>query len=50
MTPKIPDEAIAVIESILKRGNNAVIKRCKDGIVVSEEVMTTKYRTTQRAE
>ena len=41
-------DAVEAIEAILKRGNNAVVKRSKDGVCVSEECLKIKYRTAQR--
>ena len=46
----IPVEAIAAIEAILKRGNDAVVYRNKDGVVVAEQSRTIKYRAAQRGE
>ena len=39
----LDQKAIAAIEYILKRGNNAVIKKKKNGVIVMEEVRKTKY-------
>lgn len=48
MQPKLDDNAIDAINRILKNGNKAVIQRCKDGIIVMEEVRHIKYRTAER--
>lgn len=50
MVVKISDSAVQAIEAILKRGNDAIVYRCKDGVVVSEQTRKTIYRTAQRAE
>lgn len=50
MTGRIKPDAVQAIEAILKRGNNAVVKRNKDGVVICEEIQKTIYRTAQRDE
>lgn len=50
MVVKINDTAIKAIESILNRGNDAIVYRNKNGVVVSEQTRKTIYRTAQRAE
>ena len=50
MTVKLDEAAKTAIEAILKRGNDALVYRSKDGVVVSEQSRKTVYRTTQRAE
>ena len=50
MIVKINDDAIRAIEAILKRGNDAIVYRYKDGVVVSEQTRKITYRTVQRAE
>jgi hypothetical protein len=40
---KIDGNAVAAIEAILKRGNNAIIRRKGDGVVVMEEKRKTVY-------
>lgn len=44
MIVKLDDKAKAVIEAILKRGNDAKIKRKGDGFVIAEEKQSIKYR------
>lgn len=41
----LDDKAKAAIEQILKRGNDAKVKRFKNGVVVIEEKQEIKYRT-----
>ena len=48
MQPKLDGQAIDAINRILKNGNKAVIQRCKDGIIVMEEVRHIKYRSAER--
>ena len=43
-------QAVEAIETILKRGNNAIVKRSKNGVTISEEYQKIKYRTTQSDE
>ena len=43
MILKIDEKAIAVIEEILKRGNDVLVKRSKDGIVIIEQKKTIRY-------
>lgn len=40
---KVDSNAIAAIEAILKRGNNAIVRRKGDGVVVMEEKRKTVY-------
>lgn len=40
---KVGGEAVAAIENILKRGNNAIVRRKGDGVVVMEEKRKTVY-------
>ena len=40
----IDEKAIIAAEEIIKRGNNAVIRKNKDGVIVLEEIRKTKYR------
>ena len=44
---RISESAIQAIETILKRGNDAVVYRNKDGVVVAEQTRQIKYRTVQ---
>lgn len=37
MIVKVDGNAVAAIEAILKRGNNAIVRRKGDGVVVMEE-------------
>lgn len=46
MKPTINAEAIEAIENILRRGNNAEVRRYKDGVIVAEVRKTIKYRET----
>lgn len=39
------EKAIQVIEAILQRGNDAVIRRKGGGVIVLEEKKTIKYST-----
>ena len=39
------DEMIQAIEAILKRGNNAEVRRKGDGVVVMEVQKKIKYQT-----
>lgn len=39
------EQTIKVIEAILKRGNDAVVRRKGDGVIVLEEKRTIKYST-----
>lgn len=43
MNVRIDESASKVIEAILKRGNDAVIRRKKDGIVIFEESKKIQY-------
>lgn len=43
MNVRIDESANKVIEAILKRGNDAVIRRKKDGIVILEESKKIQY-------
>lgn len=45
MLVKVDTYAVKCIEEILKRGNNAVVRRYKDGVVVSEQLQKVKYRS-----
>ena len=45
---KLNDSAIQAIEAILKHGNDAIVYRYKEGVVVSEQTRKTIYRTAQR--
>jgi hypothetical protein len=40
---KVGNEAVTAIEAILKRGNNAIVRRKGDGVVVMEEKRKTVY-------
>jgi len=40
---KIDGNAITAIEAILKRGNNAIVRRKGDSVVVMEEKRKTVY-------
>lgn len=40
---KVGNEAVAAIEAILKRGNNAIVRRKGDGVVIMEEKRKTVY-------
>lgn len=44
MIVKLDDEAKKTIEEIIKRGNDAKVRRSKGGIVIFEEVQKIKYR------
>lgn len=48
MLVKLDNEAVEAIEAILKRGNNAIVRRAKDGVVILEQTVKTTYRTDQR--
>lgn len=39
------EQTIKAIEAILKRGNDAVVRRKGDGYIVLEEKRTIKYST-----
>lgn len=41
----IDNEVIQVIEAILKRGNNAEVRRKGDGVIVLEVQKKIKYQT-----
>lgn len=41
------DEAIKTVQAILKRGNNAEIRRKDDGYIVLEVKKTIKYTSAQ---
>ena len=43
MKVEINDEAISVIQTILRRGNDVIIRRKKDGIVIMEESKKIQY-------
>lgn len=43
MVVKVDSNAVAAIEAILKRGNNAIVRRKGDGVVVMEEKRKTVY-------
>ena len=43
MKVEINEEAILVIQAILKRGNDVLIRRKKDGIVILEESKKIQY-------
>ena len=45
MVVTLTEQAIATIEMILKHGNDAVVYRNKDGVVIAEQSRTIKYRT-----
>lgn len=47
MNMKIDESANKVIEAILKRGNDVVIRRKKDGIVILEEKKTIQYEACE---
>lgn len=40
---KVDGNAVAAIEAVLKRGNNAIVRRKGDGVVVMEEKRKTVY-------
>lgn len=42
---QIDEKAVKAIEEIIKRGNDAVVRRNGDGCVVLEEKKTIKYST-----
>lgn len=42
---KIDEKAIKIIEEIIKRGNDAVVKKKGNGYIVMEEKKTIKYST-----
>ena len=48
MNVKISDDAIRAIETILRRGNDALVYRNKDGVVVAEQTRRIQYRTAPR--
>jgi hypothetical protein len=41
---KIDGNAVAAIEAILKRGNNAIVRRKGDGVIIMEEKRKTVYQ------
>lgn len=43
MNVKLDDSAKAAVEAILKRGNDAIIRRKGDGVIVLEEKRKTVY-------
>ncbi len=43
MKVEINEDAILVIQAILKRGNDVLIRRKKDGIVILEESKKIQY-------
>ena len=43
MSVKIDSVATEVIEAILRRGNDAVVRRKKDGYIIMEESKKTQY-------
>lgn len=43
MLVKVDGNAVAAIEAILKRGNNAIVRRKGNGVVVMEEKRKTVY-------
>ena len=43
MIVKVDSNAVAAIEAILKRGNNAIVRRKGDGVAVMEEKRKTVY-------
>jgi hypothetical protein len=43
---KLNDKAVAEIETILKRGNKAVVQRQRDGFIILEEKREIKYKDT----
>lgn len=45
MIVKLNDRAVTEIETILKRGNKAVIQRRGDGIIILEEKRQIKYES-----
>lgn len=47
---RLNNQAIEAIEAILKHGNNAIVRRDKSGVVVSEQTVKIKYRTSQRSD
>lgn len=44
MIVKIDGNAVAAIEAILKRGNNAIVRRKGDGVIIMEEKRKTVYQ------
>lgn len=46
MIVKLNDQAVTEIETILKRGNKAVVQRQGDGFIILEEKRQIKYRRT----
>ena len=50
MIVRLEPAAFRAIEDVLKRGNNAIVKRNKDGVVICENIQKTIYRTAQRDE
>ncbi len=47
MRVKLNEQAVLEIETILKRGNKAVVQRQKDGFIILEEKREIKYRDTE---
>lgn len=45
MSDLINKDALKAINEILRQGNDVKIRRHKNGVVVSEEKQTIKYRT-----
>jgi len=45
LEPLLDSKAKAAIEAILRRGNDAKVRRFKGGVVVIEEKQEIKYRT-----
>ena len=43
MNVEVYESAIKTVEAILKRGNDAVIRRRKDGFIILEEQKAIKY-------
>lgn len=44
MIVKVDGNAVAAIEAILKRGNNAIVRRKGDGVIIMEEKRKTVYQ------
>ena len=43
MSVKLDDNAIAAVKAIIKRGNDAIIRRKGNGVIVLEEKRKTVY-------
>lgn len=42
------EKAIAVIEAIVERGNDAVVRKKGDGCIVLEDKRTIQYKSSDR--